>query len=228
MIKKEDIDYYNHIAPMLTDRRKDLFDVILGQRTRHFTVILEDLYQKHNTSAIVRSCDIFGVQDVHIIENKYKSYMSNQVGKGSQKWLDFHRYRKKQINTQDCIDAIKNQGYQLIATSPHNDSCIIQDFDITKKSAFVFGVEKAGVSETMMSQADGFLKIPMVGFTESLNVSVAAAITLQSVTERLRNSDIEWQLSEEDIFYKKLEWMERTIKSIEKVKERYFEENKKC
>lgn len=228
MIKKEDIDYYNHIAPMLTDRRKDLFDVILGQRTRHFTVILEDLYQKHNTSAIVRSCDIFGVQDVHIIENKYKSYMSNQVGKGSQKWLDFHRYRKKQINTQDCIDAIKNQDYQLIATSPHNDSCIIQDFDITKKSAFVFGVEKAGVSETMMSQADGFLKIPMVGFTESLNVSVAAAITLQSVTERLRNSDIEWQLSEEDIFYKKLEWMERTIKSIEKVKERYFEENKKC
>jgi len=225
MIKKEDIDYYNHIAPMLSDRRKDLFDVILAQRTRHFTVILEDLYQKHNTSAIVRSCDIFGVQDVHIIENKYKSYMSNQVGKGSQKWLDFHRYREKQINTQDCIDAIKNQGYQLIVTSPHNDSCLLQNFDITKKSAFVFGVEKAGVSETMFEQADGFLKIPMVGFTESLNVSVAAAITLQSVTERLRNSDMQWQLSKDDIFYKKLEWMEKTIKSIEKVKERYYKEN---
>jgi len=222
MIKKEDIDYYNHIAPMLSDRRKDLFDVVLAQRTRHFTVILEDLYQKHNTSAIVRSCDIFGIQDVHIIENKYKSYMSNQVGKGSQKWLDFHRYRKKQINTQDCIDTIKSQGYQLIATSPHNNSCLIQDFDITKKSAFVFGVEKAGVSETMFEQADGFLKIPMVGFTESLNVSVAAAITLQSVTERLRNSNVNWQLSEEDIFYKKLEWMEKTIKSIKTVKERYY------
>ncbi len=222
MIKKEDLDYYNHIAPMLSDRRKDLFDVILSQRTRHFTVILEDLYQKHNTSAIVRSCDIFGIQDVHIIENKYKSYISNQVGKGSQKWLDFHRYREKQINTQDCIDSIKSQGYQLIATSPHNDSCLLHDFDITKKSAFVFGVEKAGVSDTMMRQADGFLKIPMVGFTESLNVSVAAAITLQSVTQRLRNSTINWQLTEDEIFYKKLEWMEKTIKSIVKVKERYY------
>lgn len=224
MIKIEDIDYCNHIAPMLSDRRKDLFDKILAQRTRHFTVILEDLYQKHNTSAIVRSCDIFGVQDVHIIENKYDSYMSNQVGKGSQKWIDFHRYKGKQINTQDCIDAIKKDGYQLIATTPHNESCLVQDFDITKKSAFVFGVEKDGVSQTMMDQADGFLKIPMVGFTESLNVSVAAAITLQSVTDKLRRSNIQWQLSEEEQFFKKIEWMEKTIKSIKKVKERYFEE----
>jgi len=227
MIKKEDIDYYNHIAPMLSDRRKDLFDDVLKQRTRHFTVILEDLFQKHNTSAIVRSCDIFGVQDVHIIENKYNSYMSNQVGKGSQKWIDFHRYNEKQINTQDCIDAIKKEGYQLIATTPHNESCLVQDFDITKKAAFVFGVEKEGVSNTMMEQADGFLKIPMVGFTESLNVSVAAAITLQSVTDKLRRSNLQWQLSEEEQFFKKIEWMEKTIKSITKIKERYFEDLKK-
>ena len=150
--------------------------------------------------------------------------MSNQVGKGSQKWLDFHRYREKQINTQDCIDSIKSQGYQLIATSPHNDSCLLQDFDISKKSAFVFGVEKAGVSDMMFEQADGFLKIPMVGFTESLNVSVAAAIVLQSVSTRLRDSDIKWQLTEEEKFLKKIEWMEKTIKSIKKIQERYFED----
>lgn len=221
---KLDQAYSNHISQFLSDKRKDTFDRILEQRTKHFTVILEDLYQKHNTSAIVRSCDIFGIQDVHIIENKYKSYMSNQVGKGSQKWLDFHRYREKQINTQDCIDSIKSQGYQLIATTPHNDSCLVQNFDITKKSAFVFGVEKAGVSDMMFEQADGFLKIPMVGFTESLNVSVAAAIVLQSVSTRLRDSEIEWQLTEEEKFLKKIEWMEKTIKSIKKIKERYFEE----
>ncbi len=221
---KQDLDYYNHIAPMLSDRRKDLFDEVLAQRTHHFTVILEDLYYKHNTSAVVRSCDVFGIQDVHIIENKYKSYMSNQVGKGSQKWIDFHHYREKQINTQDCIDTIKSQGYQLIATTPHNDSCVLHDFDITKKSAFVFGVEKEGVSKTMLEQADGFLKIPMVGFTESLNISVAAAIILQSVSTRLRDSEVQWQLSEEEKFIKKIDWMEKTIKSIKKVKERYFEE----
>ena len=223
---KLDQAYSDHISQFLSDKRKDTFERILEQRTKHFTVILEDLYQKHNTSAIVRSCDIFGVQDVHIIENKYKSYMSNQVGKGSQKWLDFHRYREKQINTQDCIDSIKSQGYQLIATTPHNDSCLLQDFDITKKSAFVFGVEKAGVSDMMFEQADGFLKIPMVGFTESLNVSVAAAIVLQSVSTRLRNSEIEWQLTAEEKFLKKIEWMEKTIKSIKKIQERYFEELK--
>jgi len=220
---KIDQAYSDHISQFLSDKRKDTFDRILEQRTKHFTVILEDLYQKHNTSAIVRSCDIFGLQEVHIIENKYKSYMSNQVGKGSQKWLDFHRYREKQINTQDCIDAIKSQGYQLIATTPHNDSCLLQDFDITKKSAFVFGVEKAGVSDMMFEQADGFLKIPMVGFTESLNVSVAAAIVLQSVGTRLRGSEVQWQLTEEEKFLKKVEWMEKTIKSIKKIKERYFE-----
>ena len=221
MTKKE-LDYFNFISDFVTEKRRTTFDEVLNNRTKHFTLVLEDLYQKHNTSAVVRSCDIFGIQDVHIIENKYKSYMSNQVGKGSQKWLDFHRYREKQVNTQDCIDAIKSKGYQLIATTPHNDSCLLHDFDITKKSAFVFGVEKEGVSDTIMEQADGYLKIPMVGFTESLNVSVAAAIVLQSVTSRLRNSDLQWQLTDEEKFYKKLEWMEKSIKSIKKIKERYF------
>lgn len=221
---EQDQRYSNYLTAFLTEKRQETFDRILEERTKHFTVILEDLYQKHNTSAIVRSCDIFGIQDVHIIENKYKSYMSNQVGKGSQKWLDFHRYKEKQINTQDCIDKIKADGYQLIATTPHNESCLLHDFDITKKSAFVFGVEKEGVSNTMMEQADGFLKIPMVGFTESLNVSVAAAIVLQSVSSRLHNSNVQWQLTEEEKFLKKIDWMEKTIKSIKKIKERYLKE----
>lgn len=224
MITKKDEDYFDFLTSFVTEKRRETFDTVLAQRTKHFTVILEDIYQKHNTSAVVRSCDIFGIQEVHIIENRYKSYMSNQVGKGSQKWIDFHKYNEKQINTQDCIDDIKSKGYQLIATTPHNDSCYLQDFDISKKSAFVFGVEKEGVSETMLDQADGYLKIPMVGFTESLNVSVAAAITLQSITDRLRRSDIQWQLTKEEQFFKKLEWMEKSIKSIKKIKARYFQE----
>ena len=226
MTKKNDQTYFDFISEFVSEKRRKTFNRVLEKRTNHFTVILEDLYQKHNTSAVVRSCDIFGIQNVHIIENKYKSYMSNQVGKGSQKWLDFHRYREKELNTQDCIDAIKKEGYQLIVTTPHKESCYLADFDINKKSAFVFGVEKEGVSEMMFSQADGFLKIPMVGFTESLNISVAAAIILQSVTERLRASTIDWKLSENEIHHKKLEWMEKSIKSIKKIKERYIEELK--
>ena len=220
---KEIIKQINYLKPFVTVKRMQRFDSVLAERTRHFTVILEDLYQKHNQSAIVRSCDVFGVQDLHIIENKYVSYTSNQVAKGAQKWLDFKLYDSVNHNTQSCIDAVKNSGYQLIVTTPHNDSCFVNDFAISKKSAFVFGVEKEGVSEQMMEQADGFIKIPMYGFTESLNVSVAAAIILQNVTDRMRKSDVNWKLSENEKLELKLQWMKKSIKNIDLIMERYSE-----
>ncbi len=211
-----------YLTPLVTENRIKKFTNILQERTKHFTVVLEDLYQKHNQSAIVRSCDIFGIQDVHVIENKYVSYMSNQVAKGSQKWLDFHNYDGLEHNTQNCIDTLRSKGYQIIATTPHNDSCYINDFDITKKSAFVFGVEKAGVSDLVMNQADGFVKIPMYGFTESLNVSVAAAIILQNVTEKIRKSTIKWQLSETEKNEITLQWLQKSIKNIDVIMARYL------
>ena len=221
-----DLEYLKYLEQFITPERRALFDKVLQDRTRHFTVVLEDLYQKHNTSAVVRSCDIFGIQDMHIIEKKYNSQMSRHVAKGAQKWLDFHQYNSFDVdNTGTCIESLREQGYQIIATTPHNESCFLPDFDITKKSAFVFGVEKAGVSDRMMEEADGFLKIPMHGFTESLNISVAAAVILNNVTGRMRNSeDLDWKLSEEEQVEKKIEWMEKSIKSIDQIKERYFKE----
>lgn len=206
----------------LTANRKETFTKVLENRTRHFTVVLEDIYQAHNASAVVRTCDIFGVQDVHAIENKYTNKVSRHVAKGSQKWLSQYRYRKDGDNTKMCLERLKSEGYQIIATTPHNSSCLLQDFDISKKSAFVFGVEKEGVSETVIEQADGFLKIPMVGFTESLNISVAAAIILQDVTTKLRDSSVKWQLSdkEKEVLY--FEWIKKTIKNVDKIEEHYY------
>lgn len=211
----------HYLENVVTEERKEIFKKVLKNRTRHFTVVLEDLFQKHNTSAITRSCEVFGVQDIHIIENKYKTYVSNQVGKGSQKWMTFHRYNTKEHNTQDCIDAIKAKGYQLIATTPHEGAKFVGDFDITKKAAFVFGVEKEGVSDMMLEQADGHLKVPMYGFTESLNVSVAAAIVLQDVSTRLRKSDLSWELTAEETSQIYLSWLQKSIKSIDTIMERY-------
>jgi tRNA (guanosine-2'-O-)-methyltransferase len=151
----------NYLEGFLTDKRKSLFKKVLENRTRHFTVVLEDIFQSHNASAVVRTCDIFGVQDVHAIENKYNNKVSRHVAKGSQKWLNQYRYRNDGDNTKTCLDALKEKGYQIIATTPHNDSCELQDFDITKKTAFVFGVEAEGVSDYVLENADGFLKIPM-------------------------------------------------------------------
>lgn len=213
----------SYLSEIVTKNRLQRFENVINERTKHFTVILEDLYQKHNQSAVVRSCEVFGVQDVHVIENKYISYLSNHVAKGAQKWTDFHYYNTLEQNTQSCIDAVKNAGYQLIVTSPHIDSCTVEQFDFTKKSAFVFGVEKGGVSKQMIDQADGFIHIPMVGFTESLNVSVAAAIILQQVTNKLRNSNINWQLTEVEKLGIKDKWMKSSIKNIDQIIDRFYQ-----
>ncbi len=215
------MELLNYLQSFLTENRKATFEKILEQRTRHLTVVLEDIYQKHNTSAVVRNCDIFGIQDLHIIENKYNSYVSNQVAKGAQKWIDFYEYNQEEYNTKDCINTLRAKGYQIIATTPHNESCMLQDFDITKKSALVFGVEKEGVSDYIINQADGYLKIPMVGFTESLNISVAVAIILQDLTTRLKKSGVNWQLSNQEKDEKRLDWAKKTINNVDEIIERY-------
>ncbi|CAI8162286.1 MAG: tRNA (guanosine(18)-2'-O)-methyltransferase [Polaribacter sp. SA4-10] len=205
----------------LTEKRKALFKKVLEDRTRHFTVVLEDIFQSHNTSAVVRTCDIFGIQDIHVIENKYNQKVSKHVAKGSQKWLSINRYKSDGDNTKTCLESLKSKGYQIIATTPHNNSCLLEDFDINKKSAFVFGVEAEGVSDYVKQNADGYLKIPMVGFTESLNISVAAAIILQKITSKLRNSNSNWKLSNVEKKTLYFNWIKGTIKNVIKIEEYY-------
>lgn len=223
MIDKKLLEYFEGY---LTAKRKDTFKKVLENRTRHFTVVLEDIYQPHNASAVVRTCDIFGVQDLHKVENKYVNRVSKYVTKGSQKWITSKRYKSDGDNTKICLDALKEKGYQIIATTPHHESSLLQDFDISKKTAFVFGAEANGVSEIVKENADGFLKIPMVGFTESLNISVAVAIILQEVTTKLRNSNLDWQLNdkEKEILY--FDWVKKTIKNVDKIEAYYQQHNK--
>ena len=218
-----DYKFIDYLEQFVSEKRRNKFKEVLENRTRHFTVAIEDIFMPQNASAVVRSCDVFGLQDVHIIESKYKFYASNHIAKGAQKWLDFSLYKEKDNNnTLDCIANLRSKGYKIIATTPHNDSCLMQDFDITEKAAFFFGVEKAGLSKDVMDNADGFLKIPMVGFTESLNISVAAAIILQNQTEKLKKSDVNWQLTALEKDEKYQQWMEKSIKSIKKIKENYY------
>jgi tRNA (guanosine-2'-O-)-methyltransferase len=211
-----------YLEGFVTEKRKNTFKNILLNRTRHFTVVLEDIFQQHNSSAVIRSCDVFGIQDIHIIENKYHSKVSRHVAKGSQKWLNLNNYKEDKNNTKDCLTRLKNEGYQIIATSPHNNTCTLHDLDISKKSAFIFGVEKSGVSEEVLINSDEILTIPMVGFTESLNISVAAAIILENLTNKLRNSNCEWRLSEkeQEIIY--ANWLEKSIKNVDEIKNRFF------
>ncbi len=211
--------YIAYLEQFVTENRKEIFHKILDKRTRHFTVVLEDLYQMHNVSAVIRSCDVFGLQDVHIIQKKYNPKLSHAIAKGAEKWLDIHRH----TDTLRTIEELKAKGYQIVATTPHTNDVLLSEFEVTKPSAFFFGVEKDGLSDVAMNEADVFLKIPMYGFTESLNISVAAALIMYETTEKMRKSGIQWQLSEDEKreIYKK--WLEKSIKSIELIKKKYNE-----
>lgn len=213
-----DLELLTYLKTYVTENRKERFEDVLSQRTKHFTVAIEDVYQLHNTSAVIRSCDVFGIQDIHIIEEKNQSNIDREIAMGAQKWVDVHRHH----SVKNCIADIKSQGYQIIATTPHKNNSLLNDFDTSKKSCFFFGRETEGLSDDVMQQADGFLKIPMAGFTESLNISVSAAIVLQSVTTKLKHSNISWQLSEEEKNKKKLDWIKKTIKSYDEIVEHYY------
>ena len=217
-----DLDYLAYLEDFLTENRKERFLEVLKNRTNHFTVAVEDIFQFHNTSAVMRSCEVFGIQELNIVEQRFGKDIDKEIAMGAQKWVDINKFD----TIGNCIDTLKEKGYQIIATTPHNDSCLLHEFDVTKKSALFFGTEKEGLSEEVMSKANGYLKIPMVGFTESLNISVSAAIIIQDLTNRLRQSDVNWQLSDEEILEKRLLWAKNTIKDIKRIEERYYSEIK--
>ncbi|MFV8282364.1 TrmH family RNA methyltransferase [Christiangramia marina] len=206
-----------HLQGLLTQRRIDLFEKVLTQRTDHFTVVAQDVYQLHNTSAVVRSCDVFGIQNLHVIEENLPRRIDKEIAMGAQKWVDVHRYN----TSRECLHELRQQGYQIVATTPHNNSTMLADFDIAKPSAIFFGTEQNGLSEEILREADASIKIPMYGFTESLNISVSAAIILQSLREKLDTSNIDWQFSEERMQEVRLAWTKKTIKNSEEIIERF-------
>ena len=206
-----------HLQGLLTQRRIDLFEKVLTQRTDHFTVVAQDVYQLHNTSAVVRSCDVFGIQNLHVIEENLPRRIDKEIAMGAQKWVDVHRYN----TSRECLYELRQQGYQIVATTPHNNSTMLADFDIAKPSAIFFGTEQNGLSEEILREADASIKIPMYGFTESLNISVSAAIILQSLREKLDTSNIDWQFSEERMQEVRLAWTKKTIKNSEEIIERF-------
>jgi len=212
-----DVELLEYLEGFISERRKERYKQILGARTNYITVAIEDVYQLHNTSAVIRSCEVFGVQQAHVVEGRFGNRLDKNIAVGAEQWVDINRYR----NIGSCIKSLRKQGYQIIATTSHNDSCLLQDFKIDRKTAFLFGTEREGLSQEAMTKSDNFLKIPMSGFTESLNVSVSAAIILQHLTNTLRKAQLPWQLTEAEKFEKRLEWTKKSIKSIDDILARY-------
>lgn len=205
-------DRYTLLSPYLTAARRQRFESVLDLRSRWVTVVTEDLYDPHNVSAVLRSCDGFGVQSAHIIEGNNPFRTAPGVSKGAYKWLDLHRHS----DTRTALQQLKSEGYAICCTTPHTDDTTPEALPLTQPIALVFGSEGPGISDTARSEADYFVRIPMYGFTESFNISVAAALTLQTVTARVRSDEgIDWRLSREERKRILGDWAERTVKDAQ-------------
>ncbi len=212
-----------HLSEYLTDRRKARFEEVIKYRTRYITVVLEDVFQSHNASAVLRSCDLTGIQDIHAIENRNEYDVNTEIDMGSSKWLNLYRYNKQKHNTKGAFQKLRNDGYRIVATTPHKNDYTLDTLPMEGKFALVFGTELTGLSEIAIAEADEFLRIPMYGFTESYNISVSAALSMFTLTERLRKSNLPWQLSNDEQLDILLEWVRRSVKSSEKIEKVFLE-----
>ncbi|MGB0346345.1 MAG: TrmH family RNA methyltransferase [Balneolaceae bacterium] len=221
---------YNKLIEYLKDfisiERFDRINEVLDQRTNHLTIVLEDLHKAHNANAVLRSCDGFGIQDVHIIENQNEFDSAGTVSIGAHNWLTLHRYNSETENNIDrCFNDLRDQGYQIIATTPHEQDSNIDQLDITKRTALVFGTELEGVSEEVTEKVEGFVKIPMYGFSESFNISVSAAICMFELTKRIRSSNNDWHLMDDYKTKLRYQWIKQTIKAGDQLVAKFLNEN---
>jgi len=198
------------LAPYVSDHKKALMSKVMSKRTRHLTVVLENIYHPHNASAVVRSCDCFGIQDIHIIEGDNEYNINPYVVRGAAKWISLYKYQQSETK-ENCFAQLKSNGYKLVGTSPNPEYKSINKFSIDEKTALVFGQEETGLSEFANSQMDDFVHIPMVGFTESFNISVSAAICLFELSNKIRESEVEWQLSDTEKDSLILDWYKNII-----------------
>ncbi|OFX83299.1 MAG: RNA methyltransferase [Bacteroidetes bacterium GWF2_33_16] len=220
-MSKELIDF---LKEFLLEERYRNFQQVLSNRTNYINIVLEDIYQSQNASAVLRTADCFGIQTVHIIENKHSFQINPDVTLGSSKWLNLNKYSLQSDNTKNALNDLKASGYRIIATVPNKDCTELDNFDLKKgKVALFFGTELTGLSDEVINKADEFLKIPMVGFTESFNISVSAAIILYELTRKLRLSDINWQLSDEEKDIILLEWLKQTLRKPELLIKKFYQ-----
>ncbi len=200
-----------HLFSFVSDHKKQKMEQVLDWRTRHVTVVLEDMFQPHNASAVLRSCDILGVQDLHVVESRNPFVLMSGVAMGASKWLDMHRYK----DIRNCIHKLKQDGYRIVATVPGDSATPLPDLDISKKLALFFGSEYSGLSQAMIDEADERLVIPMFGFTESFNVSVSVAICLQNIMTRLHTCQIKWRLTESERQHLLLQWVRKAVRNAQ-------------
>lgn len=209
-----------YMESFLTDERREVLRRTLSSRTRYMTILTENTFHPQNASALVRHCEAFGVQELHTVETRCKFNPNVNIVRGTDKWVDITRHD----STADAIAALKGAGYRLVATTPHRESCTPETFDVERGPfCLVFGTEHAGVTDEIIEAADEYLRIPMCGMVESLNVSASAAILIYMLSQRMRLSPaIDWRLGEDDSREMLFRWVMSSVKDSQRILERQF------
>jgi tRNA (guanosine-2'-O-)-methyltransferase len=217
-----------HFAKYISEHKKEFVERVLRDRTRFITVVLEDIYQSQNASAAVRTCECFGVQDIHIIENTAKYEVNRGVLKGSYKWESLIRHRSpERNNTEMCYHQLRTNGYTIYATDPGAENIAIGEIDVySGKAALVFGNEHLGLSAYALEQADHKVRIPMHGFTESLNISVSVAVCLATTMPRLRTNWDHCKLTPDEMDELRLTWYRKIVKRSDIIEKQFLNANR--
>jgi len=181
-------------AEVLLARRKLRIDEVVSQRVRGLTLVLEQVHDPHNLAAILRSAEGLGLQDLHVVEGPKGFRPSQAVTQGADKWIDVHRHE----SAAACAGQLRARGFRLFGSQLEGQARSLQELPAAEKLALVFGNEHAGLSEAFAGHCDGFFRIPMSGFSQSFNVSVAVGITLATAMQNRRTLGLGGDLSEEE------------------------------
>ena len=218
------LDLIEHMSGCVTEKRLAILKQVLAERTRYITVLLEDIYQSQNASAVLRTCDCTGIQDVHIVEERNEYEINRDVALGADRWLSLNYYSEGEDNIYSAIKTLKKKGYRIVATSPHKDGSTPENFDLQKgKAVLMFGTELNGLTNRALELADEYIQIPMAGFTESYNISVSAAITLYTLRKRLESSSLQWKMGEVEQSELLLNWLRTTIKMSDQIENKFIQ-----
>lgn len=223
----EDAYVLQEFYKIITPNKVNMFERIAPQRSKHLVVGLENIQQDHNASAIMRTMDCLGFQELHLIEKNNNYQFQRDIALGAARWLDVIQHQQEPEPILDGIKQLRQKGYQIVATSPHIKASTPQDIDLTQPIALFFGAEKHGISEELSNNADAFLHIPMHGFTESFNLSVSAAVVLNALRTRLAASHIDWLLSTIEQTQLKISWCERILNGGPQLAQKFRQEYQK-
>ena len=209
---------FDYLKQFLTDERLSKIEHFSHESSDFVLPVMEDVYQFRNAAAIVRSVEACGFHHVVALEEENVFNPNLKVTKGAETWVKV----EKMPNNLDSLKEIKNRGYKILAVSPENNATMLPDYEVKEPIALVFGTELEGVSDEILDFADETLAIPMFGFTKSFNVSVAAAICMYELKQKLMKSGIDYKLSDEKLLEMKIRWAKNSIKSSEQILERFL------